>query len=133
MSREAAMAVHANTSTEAEEIPKTYEDATQMLAEWHSGIDRPDLEIYAFPDPEGAVVRLVEISGEFPETDEVVPVTFGKSEEFPFKSSVVILTPTEWQQVLAADRALPAGWDLTTRRKIWPHDRVPGVSPAGAK
>src|SRR5437763_1629927 len=82
-------------------IPSTYDDAVRALVRWHAGLRRSGLEIYSFPDPAGAVVRLVEISKDFPSSGGVLPVTFGPSAEFPFRSSVALLTPEEWHQVLA--------------------------------
>jgi hypothetical protein len=105
-----------------EDIPGTYQDAVRTLARWHAEIGRANLEIFAFHDPCEMVVRLLEVSDEFPDTGGVIPVTFGRSTEFPFKSSVALVTPGEWQQILSGTLPLPDGWDLATRRRIWPNE-----------
>src|SRR4051794_5585556 len=104
--------------TTTEKIPARYEEAARTLARWHAGLDRPGLEIYSFPDPDKATVRLIEVSDEFPATGKVHLVTFGPSKEFPFRSSVALLTPEEWSQVLEGNLPLPAGWSLDHRRRV---------------
>jgi len=37
--------------TPSKTIPRDYDEAVRLLAEWHAGINEPDLEIYCFPDP----------------------------------------------------------------------------------
>jgi hypothetical protein len=106
--------------TTTDEIPATYDDAVRTLARWHAALESRNLEIFAFPDPGETVVRLIEISDEFPRTGRVVPVSFGRSAEFPFKSSVALVTPDEWQQILAGTLPLPDGWDLRSQQKVWP-------------
>jgi hypothetical protein len=106
--------------TDVEAIPTTYHEAVRTLAGWHAGTDLADLEIYSFPDPEELTVRLIEVSEGFPRTGRVVPVTFGRSREFPFRSSAALLTPDEWQQVLSGTLPLPEGWTLERRQRVWP-------------
>ena len=103
-----------------EAIPTSYDEAVRTLAEWHGGVRGANVEIYSFPDPTESVVRLVEVSDEFPYSGQIWPVTFGPSPEFPFQSTVVLLTPEEWQQVLAATLSLPEDWQVARRQKVWP-------------
>ena len=103
-----------------DDIPKTYDAAVRTLAEWHSGSDLPDLEVYSFDDPQGNVVRLLEVSSQFPATGKVVAYPFGRSETFPFKSAVAQISPQEWDRVKQGQLPLPAGWDLSTAQKVRP-------------
>jgi hypothetical protein len=56
-----------------ETIPSSYDEAVNTLARWHSGLRQTGLEIYSFPDPDGAVVRLVEVSGGVPRRGRARP------------------------------------------------------------
>ena len=109
------------TMTDTETIPTTYEDAARTLARWHAALDRPNFEVYAFPDPDRCTVRLIEVSDDFPCAERVWPVTFGASEEFPFRSSVALVTPADWQRILSGGMALPEGWNLSQRQRISPN------------
>src|SRR5687767_12503489 len=108
--------------TTSEAVPRTYDDAVRTLASWHAGLDPANIQIYSFPDSDQTTVRLVEISDGFPRSGRTLPVTFGRSPEFPFRSSVVLLTPDEWQEVLGGSLTLPEGWELERRQKVWPDD-----------
>lgn len=103
-------------------VPTTYDEAVNTLSEWHAELDRPDLQIFSFPDPDGILVRLIEVSEEFPSSDQVRPITFGASKEFPFRSSVALATPAEWQKVLDGELLLPEGWNVEDRKRVWPHE-----------
>ena len=103
-----------------EEIPKTYEEAGECLARWHAIGEHGPERIYAFPDPETQVVRLVEVSPSAPETGEITPVGFGRSPDFPFRSSVIVVTPNEWDQVRSGELKLPQDWALESMRQVWP-------------
>ena len=105
-----------------DDIPKTYAEAVRTLAWWHGEEAEKDLIIFAFPDPRGTVVRLVEVSNVFPETGQAIAFPMGRSQEFPFKSEVVLVTPEEWRQIEAGKLSLPRKWDLTSKRKVWPHE-----------
>ncbi len=105
-----------------DDIPVTYDAALRTLARWHAEGSDPSLQIIAFDDPGGSEVRLLEISDQFPGTGAVRPLAFGRSDELPFKSAVALVTPREWEQVQAGVLELPAGWNLSSSRKIWPDD-----------
>jgi hypothetical protein len=78
------------------------------------------MEIFTVLDPQKSTVRLIEVSDAFPETGSALPVTFGKTEEFPYRSSVIILTRNEWEKLKAGKLQAPAGWNLAEARKVWP-------------
>ena len=103
-----------------EEIPKTYKRAVEVLAQWHAEAHGDGITVFSFPDPASEVVRLLEVSSQFPETGHVTPVAMGPSKEFPFKSSVALLTPGEWDLVESRRLRLPDGWDLQKREQVWP-------------
>ncbi len=105
-------------------VPKTYPLAVRKLAEWHASGVSNGLEIYSFPDPDQKTVRLIEISDEFAGTGVVEPVTMGSSSDFPFKSSVALVTPSEWDRIQHGKIALPDGWELRTGERVWPRAKV---------
>lgn len=99
-------------------VGNDYEAATRLLAEWHSSREFRDFLVYSFDDPARETVRLLEISSEFPTTGEILPVTFGRSRHFPFRSTVIQVSLREWEQVEAGRLRLPEGWDLDAKRKV---------------
>ena len=101
-----------------EAVPTRYEDAVALLANWHR--DREDLHFaaYSFPDPEGAAVRLVEVSSRFPSVDAVRPLHFGRSADFPFPSAVALVSIQNWDQIASGNLALPEGWSLQSARQV---------------
>lgn len=105
-------------------IPKRYDEAVELLARWHGEDQDPSVTIYAFPDPDQAVVRLVEVSEAFPAGDKVEgkPTTYalGRSKDFPYRSEVVMVTPSEWDQIASGKLKLPEGWRFSECRKVWP-------------
>src|SRR5438270_13825184 len=103
-----------------DQIPKTYEEAVRTLVGWHADDHAiEDLEIYSFDDPRKMHVRLLEISNWFPQTERPYPFTFGESDLFPFKSTVIQIPPAQWAEVKEGKFALPTGWNLDARRKVW--------------
>ena len=90
------------------------------------------MEIYLVPDPQKQVVRLIEVSDAFPEggverpapphgMERVVPVfPMGPAKDFPFRSEVAQVTPTEWAKLQHKTLKLNRDWDLEQARKV-PH------------
>jgi hypothetical protein len=105
-----------------EDVPNTYDQAVRTLAAWHGEEQDPPVEIYHFPDPQGRTIRFVEVSYIFPSTGKVAPVTMGASVEFPFRSSVALVSPEEWKAVLDGTISLPEGWKREDMAKVWPHE-----------
>ena len=106
---------------EVEKIPKKYEDAVDLLAQWHAEGRADDLEILSFPDPNKRTVRLVEISSEFPDTGDSSPIAMGPSVDFPFPSGVILLSKREWEEVQNGSLSLPEGWNQKDAQKVWPN------------
>src|SRR5262245_57087012 len=109
-------------SSNGEPVPGTYEEAARLLARWHAQALSPDVVVYSFPDPSGQEVHLAEISADFlgalVSPDGVLQgFRFGRSEEFPFRSSTIQMTPQDWTAVQAGRLALPPGWRLDARRQ----------------
>ena len=101
-------------------IPKTYEDAVDVLVEAHAEDTLPPLEIWVFPDADRMVVRLLEVTDAVPYMGEVWPIALLPGADFPFSSQIAQVTPEEWKAVLDGDLPLPLGWVLTTAVKKWP-------------
>ena len=107
-------------ATTLSEIPRTYEEAVQSLADWH-GTDsrRRDVEIWAFRGDDD-VVRLLEISPSHASLGEAWPVGFNRTEDFPFFSQLILVSPQEWQRIESGEMPLPANWDLARKERVWP-------------
>jgi len=103
-----------------EHVPATYEDAVRTLARWQGEGEAFPVTVYAFPDPQGKVVQLVEVSEGFFAADEVWVMRFGPSEGFPFGSAVAMVTPEMWERVKAGKLALPEGWNAGEHEQVWP-------------
>jgi len=95
--------------------PKTYDEAVRNLAAWQ-GAD--DITIYYLPDPESRVVRLVEVSGSFSDDEDLRPVAMGASADFPFRSSVLLVSKSDWGRVQRGEKSLPNGWDTAQLKEL---------------
>jgi len=102
-------------------VPRTYGEAVRALAAAHAtGSDRVD--IYHVPDPDGRIVRLIEVSDAFPEgavervaplggMERVVPVfPMGPARDFPFRSEIVQVKPVEWEDLRRGGLKLNRDW-----------------------
>ena len=110
-------------------VPRTYDEAVRLLASWHAGLG-DDVVFYEVPDPDGRVVRLLEVSDIFPRGGAmrpdaegrmrpIIPVfPLGPSADYPFRSEVAQITPDELDDVLSGHLPLSRPWDLSTRRRV---------------
>jgi hypothetical protein len=96
-------------------IPSTYDEAVRPLAAWHQ---EDGIAIYYLPDVDKATVRLVEVSAEFGDDDNLRPVSMGASSKFPFRSSVLLVSNADWKRVNSGENSLPDGWDLSDLIKL---------------
>lgn len=115
------------------DTPRTYDEAVRVLAEAHAAGDAM-IEFFVIPDGEEEVVRLVEVSDDFPEAgverpkspdgfERVVPVfAMGRSRDFPFRSEVAQVTRSEWDQLRNGTLFLTRVWDLSQARKVRVND-----------
>ena len=105
------------------DVPKTYGAAVASLAAAHADGD-DGIVVYCLPDPQGKVVRLIEVSDAFPEAgverpaapggfEWVVPVfPMGPARDFPFRSEVAQVTRDEWGRLRAGELRLNRDWNL---------------------
>jgi len=117
-------------STDLESVPKNYGSAVNVLAAAHAeGLS--SVEIFHIHDPQEKVVRLIEVSSEFPEssvqrntqsngTEYIVPVfPMGPAHDFPFRSEVVQITQDEWVRLRNGELKLNKDWgDLKSAVKV---------------
>ena len=101
-----------------EAVPRHYEDAVLLLANWHRERGDASFAAYSFPDPGGLVVRLVEVSDRFPIADTVRPLRFGRSADFPFASAVALVSVQDWANILSGSLMLPEGWSLQNVQRV---------------
>ena len=106
------------------QVPKTYQQATRVLARWQGESGPPDLEIFAFPDSQKQVVRLMHVSKTFPDLGGVRVYRMGRSAEFPFRSEIAQVLPKYRDKIKAksGEKLLPSDWESGTEERVWPHD-----------
>ena len=119
-----------NTAEALEAVPKSYDSAIDVLAAAHGAGPDP-VEIYSMRDPRQQIVRLIEVSAAFPEggverpappnrMERVVPVfPMGPAKDFPYRSEIVQVTPSEWEQLLGGKLKLNQDWgDLHQAQRV---------------
>lgn len=108
--------------SQVEHIPKTYEEAVMTLARWGGEAGADDLRIFAAEEMGDNVVRLIHVTEQFPDSEEVSVYTFGASEEFPFQSALALATPEQWEAIrsLGERRGLPSVWRTANAHQVWP-------------
>jgi hypothetical protein len=76
--------------------------------------------VFLFSDPALANVRLVEVSASAPRSGDVLPFGFSARPDLgvAFASTVILLSPDEWRDVLAGKLCLPPDWDLSKRKSL---------------
>jgi hypothetical protein len=105
--------------------PTNYREAVDLLAAWQKSDDvnasEPDVTVLSLDDPEEKVVRFVEVSrdfGDLRESEHPRPVAMGASDDFPFRSELVLLSKSDWERVRDGKLPLPDGWDTRLLRLI---------------
>lgn len=93
-----------------------------MLSQWQGESGEADLRIFSFDDPDEQVVRLILVSGSFPDLGAVRIYTLGKSDLFPFRSSIATATPRQWDKIQSGADLIPRDWRAIEPRKTWPAD-----------
>jgi hypothetical protein len=99
-------------------IPKTYDEAVESLAAWHYD-DKSDMEVFVMADPDRKTVCLVEVSDDVGDDDNPRPIRMGTSADFPFSSSILLLSVSDWERINAGQLSLPEGWILERLRKLY--------------
>lgn len=97
-----------------------YKATAADLAAAHRKEDPKTSEIFLIPDPQFANVRLLEVSGSAPRSGDVLPFSFTARPDLGirFPSTVILLSPDEWKDVLAGKLSLPPDWNLAKREKL---------------
>lgn len=97
-----------------------YRATAAELANAHRNEDPETSDIFLIPDPQFVNVRLLEVSGSAPRSGDVLPFSFTARPDLgvQFASTVILLSPDEWKDVLAGKLSLPPDWDLGKREKL---------------
>jgi len=93
--------------------PDIFREA-KHLAQSHRLKDPQTTIIKFFPLAQGNEIGLLEVSGAASTTNEILPFTFRAAPEFGihYPSTVILVSPEEWEKMNAGALLLPAGWDL---------------------
>lgn len=112
--------VEVTVPTDGDASSKKYRAIARELAAAHRQWDPQTAEIYLFPDAQLADVRLLEVSSAAPCSGDVFPFHFPARPDLgiDLSSTVVLLNPEEWKEVLAGKLSLPDGWDLTKKEPL---------------
>jgi hypothetical protein len=98
-------------------VPRSYNDAVDLLVEWHRD---EGIKIYNMPDPNQQTVQLIEVSNSFGDDDPIRPLAMGPSHDFPFPTSVILISEHDWHLIENGAQYLPTGWMLDKLEKVWP-------------
>lgn len=89
----------------------TYDEVARILAKAHREADPDTFEVRLARDPEGKVIRLIEVTKAlFTTNGEVLPFEFSPSTDIPYASVVAVLSPKEWDMLQHGKIKLPKGW-----------------------
>ena len=90
------------------------------LAAAHRKADTATTTIKFFPGATQHEVWLLEVSSTAPTTGEVLPFGFGAdaARGVDYPSIVILVSPTEWQDIQNGKLRLPNGWDLNTAEDL---------------
>ena len=97
------------------EIPRSYEEAVNLLAAWHESEQGEAVRVLSLPDPNGQTVRFVEVSSDFGDGDQPRPIAMGASKDFPYRSEVILVSEGDWSRLKSG---LPDGWDLDQLKPV---------------
>lgn len=81
------------------------------LARAHREIDPSTLDAYLVSEDDN-LIRLVEVASSVPTTSEFFPYAFTADPDHgvPYPSVLILVSPDEWESLIAGDRKLPQGW-----------------------
>ena len=90
------------------------------LAQAHRRSDPETTVIKFFPAPRANEILLLEVSKSAPTTGEVLPFGFPSdpTNGVDYRSTVILLSPQEWQEVQSGKMALPPEWDLAAAEDL---------------
>lgn len=97
-----------------------YDSAVDQLAHDNWAADPTIQQTWAFPDPQGQIVRLlhVSIASLPPENGALVAYRFGSGESFKFRSEIALISPSDLTRAIGGSLAMPQGWDWSKARKL---------------
>lgn len=91
--------------------------ATRKLARAHYAVDANITRIFAITGNAAyemlpsTPIKLLEVNPDTPPSG-IMPLSFGPSQEIPFASVIVEVTPEELDRINAGALALPEGWKV---------------------
>jgi hypothetical protein len=106
-------------ATEIGQIPKTYEEAVELLVRWHREDTPTVLEIWSYDDPDKRVVRLLEVDKLYAPEGEIWSYHFPEAETFPFLMEVALVGPADFEAMEAGDVSLPKSYQNVPRRLVF--------------
>ena len=94
----------------------------QNLAEAHRKADTATSVIKFLPVPDNDEIRLLEVSSNSPTLGEILPFRFDASvaNKVYYPSVIVLVNPSEWQDIQDGKLHLPSGWDIETAVQLYP-------------
>ena len=97
-----------------------YLATAKVLADAHRKEDPGTTDIYLFADSYLTDIRLLEVSENVPNSGEILPFTFLARPDLGinFTSTLILLSPSEWQDILSGNLLLPSGWYLSCRERL---------------
>jgi hypothetical protein len=98
-----------------------YGITARRLVEAHRAADPETRLIFLDPDPAEREILLLEVSSSAPTTRELFPFAFAERRDLGiiFPSVVLLLSPTEWDEVETGKLPLPGGWDRNNLIKVF--------------
>ena len=92
---------------------QTIQTTAKSLAISHRQVDPQTSIIKLFPSLTDEI-WLLEVSNAAPTTGEILPFRFtaAPSEGINYPSIIILLSPSEWDEVRSNRLSLPSGWDL---------------------
>ena len=86
-------------------------ELAQSYAEAEEAVSKVIRVVSDREDDESEPIKLLEINADTPAAG-VVPVIFGSSDDVPYPSIVVEVTPEEFRKIEGGELDLPEGWKL---------------------
>ena len=95
-------------------MTSTIDQVATELARAHREADNATTLIKLFASDRQDEIHLLEVSTSAPTSGEVLPFKFAPdpANGVDYPSIVILLSPTEWQQVERGELELPQGWSL---------------------
>jgi len=95
-------------------------EEAKELAAAHRKTDPATRVVKFFPAEYPDQLRLLEVTTSVPTTGEVMPFTFSADPHhgIDYISTVILLSPDEWNDVRVGKLSLPPGWDISTAEDV---------------